>query len=220
MTRLLLDANVSPALAAALRWRGHDALHVNDLGLRAAPDDEIFRTAATLGRAVVTHDGDYLRLLRDGAARPSVIHLTQRELQRDPLVGRLAQALALGEVLRVHGDRLERGAAVRVDRAGSRVEPLPPDRPGPDQSRRSGPDQPRRCGPDQPHRSAPDQPHQAAPGRPSRAGRGQPQRTAPDRPHRAGPADPGQPGRAGPGGRPALERVRARELPGPGGRVR
>ena len=60
MTRLLLDANVSPALAAALRWRGHDALHVNDLGLRAAPDDEIFRTAATLGRAVVTHDGDYL----------------------------------------------------------------------------------------------------------------------------------------------------------------
>ena len=56
MSRLLLDANVSPALAEAQRWRGHDAVHVNDLGLRDAPDDVIFTTAGATRRAVVTHD--------------------------------------------------------------------------------------------------------------------------------------------------------------------
>jgi predicted nuclease of predicted toxin-antitoxin system len=160
VTRLLLDANVSPALAAALRWRGHDAVHVNDLGLRSAPDEEIFRTAVALGRAVVTHDGDYLRLLRDGAARPSVIHLTQRELQRDPVVGRLAQALALGDALRLHGDRLEGGAAVRVDRAGSRVEPLPLAPHGPEPPHRAGLKPPHRRGPGPPHRAGPAAPLQ------------------------------------------------------------
>jgi predicted nuclease of predicted toxin-antitoxin system len=185
VTRLLLDANVSPDLAEALRWRGHDAVHVNELGLRTAPDEVIFRTAVTLGRAVVTHDGDYLRLLRGGAPRPSVIHMSQRELQHDPVVGRLAQALALADVLREHGDRLDRGAAVRVDRSGSRAEPLPLARPGRPQPHRSGPDRPSHSGPDQPHRAGPDQPH------------------------RAGPATP-----------PALERGRARERPGPGGRAR
>jgi predicted nuclease of predicted toxin-antitoxin system len=193
VTRLLLDANVSPALAEALRWRGHDAVHVNDLGLRSARDEEIARTAVDLRRAVVTHDGDYLRLAREGAARPSVIHLTQRELQRDPLVGRLAQALALGDVLREHGDRLERGAAIRVDRSGSRVEPLPPSRGGPDQPQRTGPEVPRRASPDPPHRGNP----------------AEPRRASPDQPHRGRPATP-----------PGLERVRARELPGPGGQGR
>ena len=125
MSRLLLDANVSPALAEALRWRGHDAVHVNELGLRTAPDRAIFRAAAALGRAVVTHDDDYLRLLQRGGVGPSIIHLCQRELQRDPVVGRLAQALALGEVLHAHGDCLARGAAVRVGRSTSRVDPLP-----------------------------------------------------------------------------------------------
>jgi predicted nuclease of predicted toxin-antitoxin system len=125
VSRLLLDANVSPALAEALCWRGHDAVHVNELGLRAAPDATIFQQAVELGRAVVTHDDDYLRLLRGGASAPSVIHLRQRDLQRDPLVGRLAQAVALGEVLREVGDRLERGVAVRVGTTRLHVDTLP-----------------------------------------------------------------------------------------------
>lgn len=125
MSRLLLDANVSPALAEALRRRGHDAVHVNDLGLRAAPDAIIFQRAVESGRAVVTHDDDYLRLLRGGARAPSVIHLRQRDLQRDPLVGRLAQAVALGEVLRELGDRLEQGLAVRVGTTRLHVDTLP-----------------------------------------------------------------------------------------------
>lgn len=125
MSRLLLDANLSPSLAEALRWRGHDAVHVNEVGLQAAADPAIFRAASQWGRAVVTHDDDYLRLLRRSADGPSVVHLPQRELQRDPVVGRLAQAMRLTEVLHELGDRLAQGIAVRVGAHGMRVEPLP-----------------------------------------------------------------------------------------------
>jgi predicted nuclease of predicted toxin-antitoxin system len=125
VSRLLLDANVSPSLAEALRWRGHDAVHVNEVDLRTASDGVIFRHAAASRRAVVTHDDDYLRLLHGGAGGPSVIHLSQRELQRDPLVGRLAQAMRLGEVLHELGDRLHDGVAVRVGERAVRIDPLP-----------------------------------------------------------------------------------------------
>ena len=122
MTRLLLDANVSPALAEALRWRGHDAVHVNDLGLRHAPDPVIFTTAGATRRAVVTHDNDFLELLAAKPDGPAVIHLSQRELQHNALVGRLAQAIRLSEVLHELGDRLGPGLAVKVNSVTLRVD--------------------------------------------------------------------------------------------------
>jgi predicted nuclease of predicted toxin-antitoxin system len=121
-SRLLLDANVSPALAEALRWRGHDAVHVNDLGLRHAPDPVIFRAAGATQRAVITHDNDFLQLLAAKPDGPPVIHLSQRELQHNPLVGRLAQAIRLSEVLHELGDRLGPGLAVKVSSVTLRVD--------------------------------------------------------------------------------------------------
>ena len=125
MSRLLLDANVSPALAEALRWRGHDAVHVNDLGLRHAPDAVIFTTAAATRRAVVTHDNDFLRLLAGAADGPAVIHLSQRELHKDPVVGRLAHAIRLSEVLHELGDRIAPGLAVKVRSTTLRIDREP-----------------------------------------------------------------------------------------------
>ncbi len=122
MSRLLLDANVSPALAEALRWRGHDAVHVNELGLRHAPDPVIFRAAAAAQRAVVTHDNDFLQLLAAQRGGPAVVHLSQREVQRDPVVGRLAQAIRLSEVLHELGDRLGPGLGVKVGTVTLRVD--------------------------------------------------------------------------------------------------
>jgi hypothetical protein len=40
--KLLLDANLSPKVAEGLRQAGFDALHVEDLDLLTATDDEIF----------------------------------------------------------------------------------------------------------------------------------------------------------------------------------
>lgn len=122
MSRLLLDANVSPALAEALRWRGHDAVHVRDLGLRHAPDAVIFRAAAATQRAIVTHDNDFLQLLAARPGGPAVIHLSQREVQHNPVVGRLAQAIRLSEVLHELGDRLGPGLAVRINAVARRVD--------------------------------------------------------------------------------------------------
>lgn len=45
--KLLLDANLSVRVAESLRAAGIEAVHVVDLGLVTATDDEIFDRAAT-----------------------------------------------------------------------------------------------------------------------------------------------------------------------------
>ena len=74
--RLLLDANLSPRIAESLSAAGFDAVHVADLGLVAATDDEIFDRAAEHGLVVVTADSDFGALLAmRRATSPSVVHL-------------------------------------------------------------------------------------------------------------------------------------------------
>jgi len=74
--RLLLDANLSPRIAESLSAAGFDAVHVADLGLVTATDDEIFDRAAEHGLVVVTADSDFGTLLAmRRATSPSVVHL-------------------------------------------------------------------------------------------------------------------------------------------------
>lgn len=74
--RLLLDANLSPRVADGLRSAGFDALHVIDVGLLRATDEEIFDRAAAEGLVVVTADSDFGALLAQRrATNPSVVHL-------------------------------------------------------------------------------------------------------------------------------------------------
>lgn len=58
--RLIVDAQLPPALARAMRAQGFDAAHVADLGLLAASDHEI--AAAAAGGAVVTKDRDFVAI--------------------------------------------------------------------------------------------------------------------------------------------------------------
>jgi hypothetical protein len=62
--KLLLDEHLSPALAASLRSRGHDAVAVSERGeLRTAKDIDVLVAAAGEQRVVVTQDiGDFMRL--------------------------------------------------------------------------------------------------------------------------------------------------------------
>lgn len=79
--RLLLDANLSPALAEPLTEEGYSVAHVADIGLLSATDDAIFDHAVENGYVVVTADSDFPMLLAARrAARPSVVllrHVTE-----------------------------------------------------------------------------------------------------------------------------------------------
>lgn len=119
--KLLLDANLSPRIAESLRILGFDAVHVVDLGLVTASDDEIFDRAATEGRVVVTADSDFGTLLAmRRATSPSVIHLRQvAELRAEEHLNLLSANLP--QIV----DDLDRGAIVSLSPTRLAIRDLP-----------------------------------------------------------------------------------------------
>ena len=57
--RLLLDENLSPRLARALADLCPGSIHVRDVGLAAASDDEVWTYAAERGFTVVSKDAEF-----------------------------------------------------------------------------------------------------------------------------------------------------------------
>ena len=57
--KILVDAQMSPALAAWLRAHGHDAQAVREVGLREADDSAIWAHALQTGAVIVTKDEDF-----------------------------------------------------------------------------------------------------------------------------------------------------------------
>lgn len=72
----LIDAALSPQTAAYLISNGHDAIHVEQLGLLQASDEEILQKAADLRRVIITMDLDFPKILAfQGRYFPGVILL-------------------------------------------------------------------------------------------------------------------------------------------------
>jgi predicted nuclease of predicted toxin-antitoxin system len=103
--RFLVDAQLPPALARRIAARGHAAEHVIDCGLAGAPDDAIWKHAASVGAVIITKDEDFAvrRLLQSG---PAVVWLRIGNTRRQALFARLdaewpaiVEALAQGESL-------------------------------------------------------------------------------------------------------------------------
>jgi predicted nuclease of predicted toxin-antitoxin system len=123
--RFLVDASLSPVVAAALRDAGHDAVHVVDLGLVTADDDRILGRAAQDDRVILTADADFGALLAiGGLAKPSVVLLRSA----DHLGPQGQAALVLANLSQLASD-LEAGAVASISRGSVRVRNLPVERP-------------------------------------------------------------------------------------------
>jgi len=82
--RFLISNNLSPLLADVLKGAGHDAVHVCDLGMQAAPDEAVLEQARSGGQVLISAGTDFGGILsRSKAAGPSVILIRR-------LVGRRA----------------------------------------------------------------------------------------------------------------------------------
>lgn len=119
--RFLLDENLSPALADLLAEAGHQAVHVRDLDLSRADDEQVLAAAAADDRILMSADTDFGELLaRTNADHPSVLLLRRQTGRRAADV----TALVVANLDPVRDD-LEAGAIVVLDDTRVRVRRLP-----------------------------------------------------------------------------------------------
>lgn len=117
--RLLLDNNLSPRLLPLLV--DHDVKHVREIGLAAAPDDDVLAQAARDARVLVSADSDFGRLLAASQAlSPSVVLLRRQDGRRAEDIARLLNANLVVVI-----DELAAGAIVVIGTEDIRVRMLP-----------------------------------------------------------------------------------------------
>jgi predicted nuclease of predicted toxin-antitoxin system len=87
LVTLVLDQGVPRDAADLLRERGYDCLHVGEVGMSTATDEEIVRFALAKNGIVVTLDADFHAILAvSGAAGPSVIRIRIQGLRAMEIV--------------------------------------------------------------------------------------------------------------------------------------
>lgn len=118
--KLLLNMNLPRALGELLAERGHECVHVSDIGMSSSDDVEIVSHAKGAGQTILTHDLDYGELLAfSGEQYPSVIIFRLRCVSLGKLERRFHTAWP-------HISRLlEEGAVVTLSDQSIRVRRLP-----------------------------------------------------------------------------------------------
>jgi predicted nuclease of predicted toxin-antitoxin system len=113
--KFLIDNNLSPLLADALKAAGHDAVHVRDLGMQAAPGEAVLERAHASEQVLISADTDFGGLLsRSGASSPSVILIRRlagrRAAEQAAIVlanlSQVSEDLAAGAMVVIHEDML------------------------------------------------------------------------------------------------------------------
>jgi predicted nuclease of predicted toxin-antitoxin system len=104
--RFLVDAQLPPALARWLVAAGHEAEHVADRGMQAAPDGEIWDLALREQFAVITKDEDFAQRHNMRRRGPSIVWIRLRNTRRSELLSwfevalpQIVAALERGETL-------------------------------------------------------------------------------------------------------------------------
>lgn len=118
--RLLIDNALSPQVAAGLAAKGHDVVHLRDIGMQGAKDDEILRRADSEDRIIVSADTDFGTLLALRQARKPSFVLLRCSAHRPS-----EQAALLAESLLVASEALDEGAIVVIEDDRIRIRQLP-----------------------------------------------------------------------------------------------
>lgn len=93
--KLLLDENISPKVAEALREDGVDAVGVRDRGLLEASDAVVFKRAFDEDRIVVTKNiGDFEKLAQTSDLHCGVVLLEKGDMLRDEQLATIRSAVA------------------------------------------------------------------------------------------------------------------------------
>jgi predicted nuclease of predicted toxin-antitoxin system len=102
----IVDAQLPPALARRLRELGHDAKHVEDLGLRHAEDGDIWNYALKNHAAIITKDEDFAYRLSQAKVAPIIVWLRVKNVSRqallawfEPMIPKIEHLIAGGELL-------------------------------------------------------------------------------------------------------------------------
>jgi predicted nuclease of predicted toxin-antitoxin system len=118
--KFVADAGISPRTVSFLREQGHDVVHVRDIGMQRAKDEEILELARAQDRVVLTFDLDFGDLLALGLSdRPSTIIFRLDDETADSVNTNLLAVLAQTE-----GD-LRDGALILVQDFRYRIRRLP-----------------------------------------------------------------------------------------------
>jgi predicted nuclease of predicted toxin-antitoxin system len=113
--KFLVDQALSPAVAIELNRAGHDAVHVRDLRMHAASDEEIFDRAAQDQRAVVSADTDFGTLLATRKHTSPSVSLFRHGSQHRPAdqaallkanLPQLVSAPEVGSIVVIQPDRI------------------------------------------------------------------------------------------------------------------
>lgn len=119
--KFLIDNALSPEEAKALKEAGYDALHVRELGLQTASDEQIFESAIKEQRVLISADTDFGTLLTVKKSHfPSVI-LFRHDSERRPE----KQAPLILKNLSSIKDPLQKGSIVVFERGRIRLRSLP-----------------------------------------------------------------------------------------------
>jgi predicted nuclease of predicted toxin-antitoxin system len=119
--KFLVDNPVSVQVAAALNAAGHDAVHVRELGLHQADDEQLVDLAVSEGRVILSADTDFGAILAvRRETKPSVVLFRRGTPRRPDLQARLLIAN-----LPAISSELERGAVAAFYDTRIRIRRLP-----------------------------------------------------------------------------------------------
>jgi len=120
--RFLPDENVSYRVCAHLKAAGHDAVHVDEIGLASTDDLVVAARARDEDRILVSCDHDFVQILfASGDTRPSLLLMREVDTLPSAEIASLLHAAMSAELMAL----LSAGAIATLMPDRVRVRPLP-----------------------------------------------------------------------------------------------